>query len=299
MQTEVATSPTVAVRQETLEALQAEKSVLCLEVSKDRFRFAILNQHRHCCWLEEYAFPSLLTERPATEALPTIVRSNPVLQISQWQEIRVAVNSPAFTLIPKPLFRKEYASSYLSLMRGNALPAHEFAQTFAHNEGYYCVFNVEHNLATYFSASYPLQQLTFVHQTSALIQAASAVDQQLSSTQNLLLYFENEFVTITLHANRRLMYCNRFGYKNANDLAYYILYVIDELHLEPYSVNTLLYGEITPYADIFTQLSRFLPHLTFGRTPPGLTLTAAFDDLPEHRYISLYGLALLPSPANG
>ncbi|GAA4471008.1 DUF3822 family protein [Nibrella saemangeumensis] len=294
MQTEIAISPTVAVRQDQFDASQAEKSVLCLEVSKDRFRFALLDQNRHCCWLEDYAFPSLLTERPASEALPALFQGNPILQISQWQEIRIAINSGSFTLVPGNLFRREYANSYLSLMRGNALPAHEFAQAYEHEEGFYSVFNAEHPLADYFSATYPLQQLTFVHQTSALIRAATAVDRELPSTQNLLLYFENEFITIILHSNRRLIYCNRFGYKQAQDLAYYILYVIAELNLEPYSVNALLYGEITPFADIYTELTRFLPHLSFGHTPPGLTLTAGFDDLPDHRYISLYGLALLP-----
>lgn len=295
MQIEIVSSPTVAVRQDNFEASQAEKSILCLEVSKDRFRFALLDENRHFCWLEDYAFPSLLTERPVSEALPAIFQGNPVLQIAQWQEIRVALNSPSFTLIPGALFRREYANSYLSLMRGNALPAHEFAQAYRHEEGFYSVFNADHRLADYFSASFPLQQLTYVHQTSALIRAATAVDQQLSSTQNLLLYFENEFVTITLYASRQLMFCNRFGYKSAQDLAYYTLYVIDELKLEPYSVNALLYGEITPFADIYTELTRFLPHLSFGNTPPGLTLTSGFDDLPEHRYISLYGLALLPA----
>lgn len=291
----MSTSPTISIRQDSFDPAQAEHSVLCLEVGKDRFRFAMLDAHRRCCWLEEYAFSSLLSDRPLLDVLPDLFQKHPVLSIESWKQICIAINSPTFTLIPKPLYRKEYAGSYLAFMRGSALPAHEFAQAYLHQaDNCYLVFNIDHRLSDFFAGQYPLQQPTFVHQTSAVLQAARAIDQHILSTQNLLLYFENEFVTILLRSNHELRYCNRFGYKNSKDLAYYLLYVIDELMLEPFSVNTLLYGEITRFSDTFSELSSFLPHLTFGQTPKKLAFTPDFDELPAHRYLSLYGLALLP-----
>ncbi|MBC8155080.1 MAG: DUF3822 family protein [Bacteroidetes bacterium] len=294
MQTEASPSPTISIRSDLFDPAQIDKSVLCIEVAKDRFRFLVLDANRHGCWLEDYTFSSLLSERPITEALSALFQQHPLLQSSDttqpWQQVRVSLNSTSFTLIPTPLFRKEYASSYLSLVRGGALPTHEYAQAYAHEEGFYSVFNVEYALSEYFSATYPLQTITFVHQTSALIRATAAHPQ---TAQSLCLYFEDEFVTILLRADGKLTYCNRFGFKNAQDLTYYVLYVIDELALESLSVAILLYGEITPFADTFARLAQFLPHLTFGHTPQGLTLSADFNDLPEHRYLSLYGLALL------
>lgn len=289
-------TPTISIQQDSFDPAQAEHAVLCLEVGKDRFRFAMLDEQQRCCWLEEYAFSSLLSERPLLDFLPTLFQQHPVLSIESWKQINIAINSPSFTLIPRPLYRKEYASSYLSFMRGSALPAHEFAQAYLHeSDDCYLVFNVDHRLSDFFAGQYPLQQPTFVHQTSALLQAAGQIDEYILSTQNLLLYFENEFVTILLRSTHELKYCNRFGYKNSKDLTYYLLYVIDELNLEPFSVNTLLYGEITPFSETYSDLSAFLPHLMFGHTPPKLSFTTDFDELPEHRYLSLYGLTLLPA----
>ncbi len=297
MQTEISFPPTVVIRSDSFDPAQTDTSVLCIEVGKDRFRFLVLDGNGHGCWLEDYTFSSLLSERPITEALSALFQQHPLLQPTEatnpWRQVRVALNSTSFTLIPKPLFRKEYASSYLSLIRGGALPTHEYAQAYEHAEGFYSVFNVEYALTDYLAATYPLQTITFVHQTSALIRATSPPTS--AGTQHLWLYFEDEFVTMLMRANGQLHYCNRFGFKNAQDLTYYILYVIEELKLDPLSVSVLLYGEITPFADTYIRLAQFIRNLTFGQAPQGLTLSTDFSDLPEHRYLSLFGLALLPS----
>lgn len=287
-------SPIVAVRSDSFDPTQTEQSILCVEVGKEHLRFAYLDKQRRLSWLEDFSFPSLLTERSLADNLPAIFQDHPVLSAGPWQQVLVAVNSPAFTLIPQSLFRKEYASSYLAFMRGTALPPHEYAHFYEHtDEQVVSVFNVEHRLANYLAGVYPLQSIAFAHQTGALIRASAAIEQRLVSTQNLFLYFEDEFVTVILRSNRSLKYCNRFGFKNPQDLTYYILYVIEELRLEPYSVNILLFGEITPFADTYMQLHEFLPHMTFGQAPAGLPFNGDFEDLPEHRYLSLYGLCLL------
>ena len=294
MLTTATVSPIVAIRSDSFDAAETEQSVLCVEVGKEHLRFAYLDAKKRLSWLEDFSFPSLLTERSLADNLPAIFQDHPVLSAGPWQQVLVTVNSPAFTLIPKSLFRKEYASSYMTLMRGSALPPHEYAHFFEHpTDSFVSVFNVEHRLANYIAGVYPLQNITFVHQTSALIWASAAVEKRLVSTQNLLLYFEDEFVTVILRSNHALRYCNRFGFKTPQDLTYYILYVLEELRLEPYSVNILLYGEITSFADSYVQLSEFLPHMMFGQTPVGMQFNGDFDDLPEHRYLSLYGLSLL------
>ncbi len=148
-------------------------------------------------------------------------------------------------------------------------------------------------MADYLSGAYPLQTLTFIHQSGALLQATADIDRHALTPRNVYLYFEDEFVTIIYRDRHQLQYCNRFGYKNPQDLTYYVLYVLDELKLSPPAANVVLYGEITPFADAYSELSRFLTGLSFGRTPPGLSLADAFDEVPDHRYLSLYGLSLL------
>ena len=287
-------TPTITIRSSAFDPARIDKSVLSIDVGRDRLRFLVQDERRRGCCLEEYTFPSLLTDHVLAEVLPDVFRDHPVLSAGPWQEVRVGVNSPSFTLVPQSLFRKEYAGSYLALMRGNPLPAHEFAHAYTHEaEGFLSVFNLEHPLFDYFAGVYPLQTLTFVHQTGALIQATANLTRHSLTAHNVCLYFDNEFVTVIYRESHQLRYCNRFGYRNVQDLSYYVLYVLDEQQLPPQTANVVLYGEITPFAEAYTSLNQFLPNLSFGHTPPGLSLAPEFDELPNHRYLSLYGLGLL------
>lgn len=293
MQIAVPITPTVIIRSDSFDPARTAGSVLCLEVGRDRFRFMVQDKNRRSCYLEDYTFPSLLTDRPLTDVLPDVFRNHPVLSAGPWRDVRIGVNSPSFTLVPEPLFRKEYVGSYLALMRGSALPAHEFGQAFAHeSEGFLSVFNLEHALADYFSEAYPLQPLTFIHQIGSLIQATADMSRYELTPRTVWLFFEDEFVSIIYRDSRRLRYCNRFGYKNVQDLAYYVLYVLDEQKLSP-DVRVVLSGEITPFSEAYSELSRFLTHVAFGQMPPGLAFAPEFEELPEHRYLSLYGLGLM------
>ncbi len=284
-------TPAIAVGQ--FDPAGAEGGVLCLEIGKDRFGFAVQERDGLVTQFDEYEFPSLLAEQSVPALLPGIFGQCPALQADAWQEIRVSVDSPSFTLIPTPLFRKEYAGNYLALMRGSVLPPQDIAQFYAHADQFYSVFSVGQLLKDTVLDQYALSPVTFMHQTSALLKAAAHLDRQTDTGQNMLLYFENEFVTIIFHDNHTLRFCNRFGYRTASDMTYFVLYVLEELDLQPATLSTTLYGEITPFAEAYSELKQFLGNMTFGSIPETIQLTDAFDDLPEHRYLSMYGLTLL------
>lgn len=285
--------PTLSIRPDVLTAGQATKSVLCLELASQRFRITLLDPQRRMVWLDEYAQPSLLDEQPVLSYLPALFKEHPLLSYDAFEHIRVSVLSPTFTLIPTPLYRREYASSYLALMRGHQPPPTELAHAYEHKEGFVSVFGIDRDITEFMSGQYPMQPFTYVHPHTALIRATQGIDGQLMSKQNLYLYFEDEYVTVLFRQDHQLRYCNRFGYKNVQDLTYYVLYVLDELGVDPETVNALVYGESTPFAEGYIALSRFVPTMSVGQLPPGLNPSPELEELPAHRYLGLQGLCLL------
>lgn len=286
-------APTLSIRPAAITPAQASASVLCLELASQRLRLTLLDPQRRMVWLDEYAQPSLLTEQSLLTQLPALFKEHPLLSLAEFQHIRVSVLSSAFTLIPTPLYRKEYASSYLTLMRGHQPPPNELAHAYEHQEGFVSVFGVDRDVTEFMGEQYPMQPFTYVHQQTTLIQATSAIDRTLTSNENLFLYFEDEYVTVLFWSEHQLRCCNRFGYRNVQDMTYYVLYVLDELGVDPETVHAFIYGESTPFAESYIALSRFVPTMRVGQSPPGLNPSADLDELPEHRYLSLQGLCLL------
>lgn len=286
-------APTLSIRPAVLTPAQAANSVLCLDMAAQRLRITLLDPQRRMVWLDEYAQPSLLTDQSLQTYLPALFKEHPLLGYDTFQHVMVSVLSPAFTLIPSALYRKEYASSYLSLMRGHQPPPNELAHAYEHKEGFVSVFGIDREVTEFLGEQYPMQPFTYVHQHTTLIQATRAVDRQLNSPANLFLYFEDEYVTVLFRHEHQLRFCNRFGYKNAQDLTYYVLYVLDELGVDPEGVEAFVYGESTPFAESYIALSRFVPALRIGHLPPGLNPSPELEDLPDHRYLGLQGLCLL------
>jgi Protein of unknown function (DUF3822) len=287
-------TPTISVRPYVLTAGQAEKSILCLDVAPQRLRLTLLDPQGHMVWLDEFAQPTLLTEASLLTQFPMLFSEHPLLHYERFEQIRVAINAADFTLIPSELYRKEYANNYLTLMRGHQPPPNEQATTYEHKEGFAVVFGLDRAIAEFVGEQYPLQPVTYVHQASTLIQATQTIDREQALKQNLFLHFEDEFVFVLFRENNQLRYCNRFGYKHIQDLVYYVLYVTDELGADPDTLNAMVYGEITPFAEAYVALSRFIPNLHIGKQPPGLVVSPDLTaELPEHRYLDLQGLCLL------
>jgi hypothetical protein len=141
--------------------------------------------------------------------------------------------------------------------------------------------------------TYTLESPTIIHQTGALIEGTLTQSLQQKTQVLANLYFEEGFVTITVAQKGELLLCNKFQYKAATDMGYFALFVLDSIGLKAQDVTFSLYGEITPYSEDYQLLKKFIPHLLFGKNPTHLTFGEAFEDLPDHRYFSLYS-ALIP-----
>jgi hypothetical protein len=215
------------------------------------------------------------------------------LALNNWKAITVTFNTPHFTLVPTDLFRKEYIATYLQLIMGRNLSENDqvlsspIDKIDARN-----VFAVEKEIWDWLLNTYSLHSPTVHHQTDALIQSTFK-QTQIKSEPTACLHFEDEYVTITVVKNGQLMICNKFAYKIAADMTYFVLFVLDNLKIKPDKINVHLSGEITPYSENYESLSQFLPTMTFSKLPKELSLSPSFEDLPEHRYLSLYNNYLI------
>lgn len=288
-------SPTVKVALETFDISRIARCTLCIEIDESRFRFCFVEEaSRRYVWLEDYAFDTFLNEQEYLDKLKTLVAEHPFLPSDQWKDIRVAVNTPAFTMIPAPLFRKEYSADYLQLATGE--PARSDSRVLSHQLSQidaYTLFTIPATWSEWLLGQYPLQTIEFYHFTGPLVIGAIASHTEHDFPRLVTIHLEaNHFIMIYTE-ERVLKFCNRFSYQNPQEMTYLVLFSLNQLQLLPDDVKMVLYGEVTPYSELFTELSRFTPHLYFGRTPRNLQYIDEFEDIPEHRYFGLLNTFLM------
>ncbi len=283
----------------SVEALAFDTSVLsnhhlCIEIGHDKFRYCVINAlKKQCICLEDYAFDSLVTKDHLLDSLHSLYQQHAFLALNNWKSITVSFNTPHFTLIPIDLFRKEYIGTYLQLIMGRNLSANDqvlsspIDKIAARN-----VFAVEKEILDWLLNTYSLHSPMFHHQTDAII---SNTFKQITTKGEpaACLHFEDEYVTIVVVKDNQLLICNKFAYKIAADMTYFVLFVLDNLKIKPDKINVHLSGEITPYSENYESLTQFLTNMTFSKLPRELSLSSSFEDLPEHRYLSLYNNYLI------
>ena len=288
-------SPTVKVADDTFDPTRIARCTLCIEIDEARFRFCFVEEApRRYVWLEDYAFDTFLNDEEYLDKLKTLVAAHPYLPSDQWKDVRIAVNTPAFTMIPAPLFRKEYAADYLQLATGGAASAesrmlsHPVAPVDA-----YTLFTMPTAWSDWLLGQYPLQSIDFYHFTCPLIIGAIASHAEHDHPRLVTIHVEATHFILIYTEEKGLKFCNRFPYQNAAEMTYLVLFTMNRLQLLPEELKVLLYGEVTPFSELYAELARFIPKLHFGKSPKTIQYVPEFEDIPEHRYFGLLNTFLI------
>ncbi|MFN8344253.1 MAG: DUF3822 family protein [Spirosomataceae bacterium] len=289
--TQAAITPLLEIKDERFDSDKCAEYELMLELGADRLRFFVLESaNKRVLCLEDYTIGGLPNEKKWALWLGQLFSEHPILGNNLWKNVVVCFNTPSFTLIPDDYFRKEYAGNYLSLIRGEVTEGEQVLHQEVRKLAARNVFTVDKELWEWLLNTYTLQLPAFVHQTASLIEGTLTLSAQERANTLMTFHFEDDFVTLTLVQQEQLLFCNKFAYKTAADMGYFVMFVLDSMQLTPENVRCYLYGEITPYSEDYQLLQKFLPHLLFGKNPKKLTIGEAFEDLPEHRYFSLYNI---------
>ncbi|MES2730528.1 MAG: DUF3822 family protein [Bacteroidota bacterium] len=266
---------------------------LCLELGMDGLRICIIDtENSRCMWLEDYRFSSIFFTEQLLDQLQHIYDDHHVLRAGFWKSVRVAVRDQVFTLVPGSLFKKENLSQYLNLVKDGTTAESNKAHSFRHpSSDMVSIFSVDSRIAEWFGAAYPSKSIEFIHQTSAFIEGIIQSG-DYSNFKSLYVYVENSYLTLVVTKEKKLEFCNTFFYASVQDFVYYVMFIMDELKLNPETSKVILYGTITHDSTIFEQLYKYIRHISFGVKPKSLRFSYTFDEILDHQYFSTYNIYL-------
>lgn len=280
-------TPIYEIKDDRFEIGQIASCHLLIEITKDRFRFAVYHtQHEMFMWLEDYQIITFLDENQLLETLKLIYNEHHFLAANYWKSIHLSINSEYFTLIPQEIFKKDEAAKYLNFAAGTVTTESHQLFDFLHPTlEAFNVYGIEKRLVNWFKEMYPVKKIVPVHLISAFIEAI----QREENPNGYHVYFEEGSVVTLYFEKKKLHFCNRFNYRTSQDLAYHVLFVANQLNLKP-SLPVFLYGEITTFSEAYTLLSTSFDNIRFAELPSQLKFSYFFEEIPEHRYYGLFSI---------
>ncbi|WP_259016842.1 DUF3822 family protein [Emticicia fluvialis] len=278
-------SPSFEVKDDRFDVSQIADCHLLIEAGHDRFRFAVYNTiHEVVMWLEDYHVFSLFKHSQLLATVKQIYKNHPFLSANYWKSIRLTVSTNHFTLIPDELYQPDDMAKYLNFAAGKNLSELEQAFEFKHgHSGIVNVFSVEKELVNWLKEMYPAKKITPQPLLSTLIEG-SIKDK---TNTGLHLYFEENYVSVVYFQDARLHFCNRLQYRTAQDMVYYVMFIMNELTLDA-DVPVRFYGEITTFSEGFVLLNKTFKNIEFAANPSRIKFSQYFEEMPEHRYYTLF-----------
>ncbi len=209
---------------------------------------------------------------------------------TNWGSISLSIANSKFSLIPTPLFDDSSKQSLLGfnhiIDEDEKIHSDKLKNTETRN-----VFTISRKLEAEIRKEFPTALI--IHCATALIDGIlfqnknHFLENPKKNTEMVFANFYHTFFEVVIFKAGQLVYNNAFQYKSAEDIAYYILFIYEQLHLNPEEIELIVSGEIEKIAEEHSLLYNYIRHITFASLPDAFKYSYKFDDIQKHTYFSL------------
>ncbi len=222
--------------------------------------------------------------------LKEISEQSRILKNDRFKNTSVAVVNELSTLVPSALFRKEDAEKYFhfnfsdtnAVIHAESIRSFDTVNTFAVSKP------VEDAMNHIFN------QPAIHHHATSLLEGIF-LSFKKSNDKTLLLNIREGFVDIIVTEGKKLIFINSFGYKNSDDLLYYVMFACDRLQLNPETVSAFLMGGVEKESIAYHALYKYIRNISFAPRLNVFDFSYVFKEIPAHFYFNLFSLALCES----
>jgi hypothetical protein len=134
--------------------------------------------------------------------------------------------------------------------------------------------------------------ISYHHFSSGLIDNLLTQNKNQVKKQLYVHVQSSHFETILIEG-KKLIFYNTFNHHSAEDLIYYLLFVCEQLQLNPENIETILLGEIERNSAIYEIAQKYIRNLKFGERPEIADYSYQLQTFPKHFYYSLFNNYLL------
>ncbi|MBI3502809.1 MAG: DUF3822 family protein [Bacteroidetes bacterium] len=248
---------------ESFDEAKANQYHLSILTNGDKFIFSILdtNSNKYLSLQSEKKFPKL-----------------------NFKSVSCVIAHNKFTLIPSALFEEEKKESLLGFNHEIKKDEEVFVNAL-HNLDAKNIFAVSKNLVSEIRNKF--SNINFIHSSTAFIEGL-LVQYKNNSGKKVFVNFYSSHFEIVILEGKELLFSNAFNFQTPEDIAYYILFIYEQLNLNPETIELILSGEIEKPAKEYSLLYTYIRNMKFASRPDGFKYSYKFEEIPSHKYFSLF-----------
>ena len=215
---------------------------------------------------------------------------------NNFKSVTCAVSHNKFALIPSALFDEEKKESLLGFNHPAEKDETIYFNTMRNLDAKN-LFVISKELETSIKKQFP--NVKFIHHSTSFIEGL-LVQHKNNSGKKVFADFtlplssgrgvggEVGYFTVAILNGRELVFSNSFTYLTAEDVAYYILFVYEQMHLNTEETELVLSGSIEKNAKEHSLLYNYIRHVKFASLPNDFQYSYKLEEIPSHTFYSLF-----------
>ena len=204
-----------------------------------------------------------------------------------FREVHIAVEYPKSTLVPKALFEEDQEDTWLSF--NHQVTGFESSRTHElQSASAVMLYAVPSDILSALTSAFP--EATINSASGTLINGLLTATKEAARDGVLYANVHGALVDLVYLEEGRLKFFNVFSYHTREDLAYYVIFVIEQLGLNPDTTVLVLLGDIDKESDHFELLYRYIRNIRLIDNSIMLDDARTADSIPFHKYFNLLNL---------
>jgi phosphoribosyl-ATP pyrophosphohydrolase len=215
--------------------------------------------------------------------LPSVIDRNHWLKNS-FRSVRIIVENNRSTLIPFALFEEAEKDTYLNFSveteNDEKVLFDRLTQLDIVN-----IFGVNNTLHNQIVGLFPGAMVC--HVSSVLIESIWMNFKNLITDKQILIFVREEAFNMIIFEKKQLVYSNAFNFREPEDFIYYVIFVMEQLNLNPEEVPVTLLGKISTKTPYFDFIFKYIRNVDFALQNESTEYSYVFDDVPGHSFYTL------------
>jgi hypothetical protein len=274
---------------EALSQADTKKYKLSIQVSLDGFSFCILDADSNkFLSIESLSFEKVKRVNDFCVWLKEYHSENSWLK-QEFNQVQILYESDKSTLIPGPLFEESEKENY-SRFNFNIPDGHLVLHDQISILDAFHLYTVPQQIVNTVKELFPTSGLFC--QSSALIESLLILNKNRPASKRSFANVRNSNVDIVITDGRKLLYYNAFPYRTTEDFIYYIMFVYEQLQLNPEEIELVLSGFIDRDSKLFDITYKYIRNVNFQHYTDSFQFSYVFNDVPAHYFFNLLNLNL-------
>lgn len=280
---------------ESVEQGMAGSPVLLILVDDSEIQIGVVDSQRNkAVGLQVYHMPA---EEEAEYISPgrnidSILSGDPL--IANWKDdpVHVGFFSPQHSLVPDPLFHKDSVKDILALT-GSPDEASRYGMSEL-VPSIHAQFMYEIPVQAKLALENRFSSIKF-HSASAPFIEYRLRENKFNQSSLVSVLVRPRYLDIMVSEGNELRFFNSFRYRTAEDFTYYLLFVIEQLGLNPDTQTVEIFGEIEKSSSHWILARKYIREIKPGNRCSGLEYSYGFDSIPPHYDHALFSLYMCGS----